>query len=262
MSHFFLLLFFRTKWWSLLVEGLLSTRPTLSSFLGVGPWIFHLPPGPFSLNCPLAVSVYKSRCPWDVRVVKITNYKEIHYIKGYKGSALQIFNLWVFPNDSDVHSRGVSRGRVLGCGCWRPSNTRAVFCLCCIHCFVQAPISPVLCLCCIHPIILFLCLCSIECFVHAPIFLFLCLCSIQCFVHAPISLFLCLCSIQCFVHAPIGPVLFLCSNPCSSSELCGLGGLDEATHSGKNNRWQDISIQARRAMVLLECSDVQILYLQ
>ena len=36
MSHvtFFLLLFFWTKWWSLLVEGLLSTGPTPSSFVG------------------------------------------------------------------------------------------------------------------------------------------------------------------------------------------------------------------------------------
>ena len=32
---FFLLLFFRTKWWSLLVEGLLSTGPTPSSLLTI-----------------------------------------------------------------------------------------------------------------------------------------------------------------------------------------------------------------------------------
>ena len=102
---------------------------------------FSSPIVPVSLNRPLAVSVYKSQCPWDVCVVKITNYKKICYIKSYKEQGLQIFNLWVFANHSAVHSWGVSRGRVLGCGCWRRSNTRAVFCLCCIHCFVQVPCS-------------------------------------------------------------------------------------------------------------------------
>ena len=28
-------------------------------------------------------------------------------------------DLWVFANHPAVHSRGVSRGQVCGCGCWR-----------------------------------------------------------------------------------------------------------------------------------------------
>jgi hypothetical protein len=42
--HIFYLIFFRTKWWGLSMEGLLSTRPTPSSFKGIRPSRPHFSP--------------------------------------------------------------------------------------------------------------------------------------------------------------------------------------------------------------------------
>ena len=67
--YFFIHLFFRTKWWSLSVEGLLSMRPTPSSFCtilrkgGLPPALKNVQNWPASYNnqTPLADTLYSDK---------------------------------------------------------------------------------------------------------------------------------------------------------------------------------------------------------